>query len=177
MPRALAEGKTKVALLSVKPADPYAPTVAELEAGLDISCAVMSSDYSVAPAASETVDEKPLCVEGNAVTFGASNATIEFTLFREFNEDGSPVEPADDEIGDAAFQATKTKGTRLWIYQRETAKKSRDAWEAGDEVDGFEFITDHPQQVDRTGYVKRRIVGGFQDLYVNGVVAGGGSGE
>lgn len=176
MPRALAEGKTKVALLTVKPADPYAPTVTELEAGLDISCAVMSSDYSVGAAASETVDEKPLCVEGAAVTFGASNATIEFTLFREFNEDGSPVEPADDEIGDAAFQAVKEKGARLWIYQRETNKKSRDAWEAGDEVEGFEFITDNPQQVDRTGFIKKRVVGGFQDLYLNGVVAAGAGG-
>lgn len=175
MPRALAEGKTKVALLNVKPADPYAPTIEELEAGLDISCAVMSSDYSVAPAASETVDEKPLCVDGNAVTFGASNATIEFTLFREFAEDGSPLEPEDDEIGDAAFQATKTKGTRLWIYQRETRKASRDDWEDGDEVDGFEFITDHPQQVDRTGFIKRRIIGGFQEMFVNGEVGGSGS--
>ena len=33
MPLSLADGKTKLAVLSTKPANPNAPTVAELEAG------------------------------------------------------------------------------------------------------------------------------------------------
>lgn len=170
MPKSLADGHTKVAILSAKPADPMHPTVAELTAGIDASCRINSADYNVTPTASETVEEKELCVEGAAVAFGPSNATIEFTPFRYFTSDGSAEETEADEIGDAVFQATKTKGTRLWIYQRETSKKSTDDWEVGDEVDGFEFITDNPQQVDRTGFVKRKVTGAFQDLWVNGEV-------
>ena len=177
MPKTLADGKTRVAILATKPADPYAPTVAELDAGIDASCRINSADYNVTPTSSETVEEKELCVEGNAVAFGPSNATIEFTPFRYFGADGAAEPTEEDEIGDAVFQATKVKGTRLWIYQRETAKKAVDAWEAGDEVDGFEFITDNPQQVDRTGHVKRKVTGAYQDMWVNGEVAGAGSGE
>ena len=171
MPKSLADGHTKVAILSAKPADPMHPTVAELTAGIDASCRINSADYNVTATASETVEEKELCIEGNAVAFGPSNATIEFTPFRYFDGTGKAEETVEEgEIGDAVFQATKYKGTRLWIYQRETSKLSTDAWEEGDEVDGFEFITDNPQQVDRTGYVKKKIVGAYQNAWINGEV-------
>ena len=152
-----------------------APTITELEAGIDASCRINSADYNVTPAASETVEEKELCVEGNAVAFGPSNGTVEFTPFRYFDETGAPeTGGVEGEIGDAVFQATKEKGTRMWIYHRETSKKATDAWEEGDEVDGFEFITDNPQQVDRTGYVKRKVVGAYQNMWLNATVATAG---
>ena len=172
MARSLADGRTKFALLTTKPADPFAPTVTELEAGIDASCAVLSSDFNIGPAASEGIDEKALCQEGNAQAPGASNATVEFSPFREFDETGKAlVGGVDGEIGDAVFQATKHKGVRLWAYIRETSKKSTDPWAAGDEVNGFEFITDNPQYLERTGYVKRKVTGFFQDLFMNGEVA------
>lgn len=175
MPKSLADGRTRVALLTQKPADPYAPTLTELNAGIDASCRLVASDYNVGPAASETVDEKELCVEGNAVAFGPSNATIEFSPFRYFDETGkAETGTAEGDIGDAVFQATKNKGTRLWIYQRETSKKSTDPWAAGDEVDGYEFLTDNPQHLERSGYIKRRIVGAYQDMFINGEVAAAG---
>lgn len=176
MAKSLADGRTKVAILTTKPADPALPTVAELEAGIDASCAILSSDFSVGPSSSETVDEKALCQEGNAVTFGASNASIEFSAFREWDETGKPLTTATGEIGDAVFQATKIKGSRLWMYIRETSKKSLEPFAPGDELYGVEFITDHPQYVDRTGYQKRRVVGGFQEQWVTaevGPAAGG----
>src|SRR4051794_7190123 len=105
MPKSLADGHTRVAILSVKPAIPSAPTVAELEAGIDASCRINSADYNVTATASETVDEKELCVEGNAIAFGPSNATVEFTPFRYFESDGTPEEQIAEEIGDAVFQA------------------------------------------------------------------------
>lgn len=171
MPKSLADGHTKVALLSVKPVDPKAPTLAELEAGIDASCRINSADYNVTFAASETVEEKELCVEGNASAFGPSNATIEFTPFRYFSDMGEAEPSLEGEIGDAVFQATKEKGTRLWIFQRETSKKATEDWEAGDEVEGFEFLTDNPQQVDRTGYIKKKITGAYQNAWPNGEVA------
>lgn len=172
MPKSLADGRTRVAILSVKPKDPLKPTVEELNAGIDASCRILSSDYNVGATASETLDEKPLCVEGNAQALGASNAQIEFSAFRYFDEKGKAETGGQDEIGDKLYQAVKVKGTRLWLYQRETSKKSTEAWAAGDEVDGFEFETDNPQSTDRTGYIKRRIVGIFQDMWLNGEVAG-----
>lgn len=171
MPKSLADGHTRVAILSAKPADPLHPTVAELDAGIDASCRINSADYNVTATASETVDEKELCVEGNAIAFGPSNATIEFTPFRYFDGTGKAEETVEEgEIGDTVFQATKDKGARLWIYQRETSKKATEAFAVGDEVDGFEFLTDNPQQVDRTGYIKRKVVGAYQDMWVNGEV-------
>ena len=56
---------------------------------------------------------------------------------------------------------------------RETSKKSTEEWAAGDEVNTFEFITDNPQNVDRTGYIKRKVMGAYQDMWLNGEVAGG----
>lgn len=172
MPLSLADGRTKVALLPTKPKNPLAPTVAELNAGIDASCRILSSDYTVGATGSETVDEKPLCVEGNAVTFGASNATIEFSAFRYFDAKGKAEASESDEIGDAVFQMLKEKGTRFWLYQRETSKKSTEPWEAGDEVDGFEAIADNAQPGERTGYIKKKITGGYQDMWLNAVVAG-----
>lgn len=176
MPKSLADGRTKVAILSQKPADPLAPTLAELNAGIDASCRLNAADFNVGPTDSETIDEKELCVEGNATALGPSNATIEFTPFRYFNlETGKAEASSGDEIGDAVFQATKRKGSRLWMVIRETSKKSTEEWAAGDEVDVYEFITDNPQNVDRTGYVKRKIMGAFQEMWLNGEVSAAGS--
>lgn len=171
MPKSLADGHIKFALLATKPADPKAVTVAELTAGIDASCRVLAGDFNIGPSNSETVNEKELCVEGNAVAFGASNAAIEFSPFRYFDEAGA-ADPGDgtDDIGDAVFQAVKEKGTRLWAAVRETSKLSTDPWEAGDEVDVYEFITDNPQRVDLSGYIKRRTIGGFQNMWLNGTV-------
>lgn len=172
MPLSLADGKTKLAVLSAKPADTSAPTVAELEAGIDASCRILSSDYSVGPQASETVDEKPLCVEGNVQALGPSNYSAEFTVFRYFDEvTGAPEDEDGAEIGDALYQAVKTKGARLWLVERETSRKSTDAWAVEDEVSVYEILIDNPQKPgDAGGYIKRHIVGLVQDAWLDGEV-------
>lgn len=179
MPLSLADGKTKLAVLSTKPANPNAPTVAELEAGIDASCRILSSDYAVGPQASETVDEKPLCVEGNVQALGPSNYSAEFTVFRYFDETGAPeTSGVEGEIGDALYQAVKSKGARLWLVERETSRKSTDAWAADDEVAVYEVLLDNPQKPgDSGGYIKRHVVGLVQDAWLDGKVAGAGSGE
>lgn len=172
MPLSLADGKTKLAVLSAKPADTSAPTVAELEAGIDASCRILSSDYSVGPQASETVDEKPLCVEGNVQALGPSNYSAEFTVFRYFDETGAPeVDGVEGEIGDALYQAVKSKGSRLWLVERETSRKSTDAWAVEDEVSVYEILIDNPQKPgDQGGYIKKHIVGLVQDAWLDGEV-------
>ena len=158
---------------NLKP-DPEKPTITELAAGIQAECHVLSSDFIFTATASETLSEKELCVAGNAQALGEANHQCEFSPFRYFDETGkAETGTAEGDIGDAVFQATKVKGTRLWIYQRETSKKSTDPWAADDEVDGYEFLTDNPQHLERSGYIKRRIVGAFQDLFLNGEVAVG----
>jgi hypothetical protein len=174
MPLSLADGKTKLAVLSTKPADPNAPTLEELNAGIDASCRILSSDYSVGPQASETVDEKPLCVEGNVQALGPSNYSAEFTVFRYFDElTGAPEDSDGAEIGDALYQAVKTKGARLYLVERETSRKSTDDWAEGDEVNVYEVLIDNPQKPgDSGGYIKRHIVGLVQDAWLDGEVGG-----
>lgn len=178
MPKSLADGKTKVTILPTKPADPKAITLEEIEAGIEASCAIITSDYNVGAATSESVDEKALCQPGNASTWGAENGTMEFTLFLEFSDEDKNLDLESD--AGKAFEAVKFKGTEIYLVQRENAKFSTEDWEAGDEYEYFHGIADHPQHVDRTGYTKRKITAAFQEMELHGVVAGtsgGGSGE
>lgn len=170
--KSLADGKTKVTLLATAPANKKAITLAELEAGIEASCAILAGDYNVTAATSETVDEKALCQEGNAATWGASNGTIEFTLFLDFDDETKELDLT-SEAG-KAFQAVKVKGTDIHLVQRENDKMSTEDWAAGDAYEYFYGIADHPQHVDRTGYVKRKITAAFQDMELHGVVAVGG---
>ena len=60
-------------MLTTKPANPAAPTATELNAGIDLSCDVMASDFTWGATDSDKVAEKALCVENNANALGASN--------------------------------------------------------------------------------------------------------
>lgn len=153
MPRSLADGRTKFTLLTAKPANPAAPTAAELNGGIDASCAVLAADFNFGSAASDKLNEAALCTDSNAQTSTRSNYVAEFTLFRYFDEDGE-ADPAEDD----AFQAVKVKGTTLWAYARRTAKKSSEAWADGDEIyHGAEISTDNPMPPsDQGGWIKWR---------------------
>ena len=168
MPKSLADGKTKVTILPTAPLDPKAISLTELNAGIDASCAIITSDYNVGAATSESVDEKALCQSGNAATWGAENGTIEFSLFLEFDETGALDIESD---AGKAFEAVKFKGTEVYLVQRESSKGSKEAWEAGDAYEYFHGIADNPQHIDRTGYVKRKVTAAFQEMELHGVVA------
>lgn len=150
--RVLADGKTKLTLLTTEPANPEAPTATELTAGIDLSCKVVSSDFEFGPTDSETVAEPALCDEGNAESYGRSNYTAALTLWREYLEAGG-IDPAED----AAFEAVKFKGATFWMYARRTDKKSTEAWLAADEIYfGAEVTNDNPQPQSE-GWIKFRI--------------------
>ena len=163
MPRSLADGHTKFTILTSKPANPAAPTVAELNAGIDASCRILFSDFVWSAADSDTVDEKALCDVGNAQGLAASNWEGSITPFRYFTAGG-----AADPTEDAVFAAIKTKGTSLWCYARETSKLSTEAWAAADEIYlGGEVSTDTPKKPESTGYIKRPTRLLFQKGYDN----------
>ena len=167
MPKTLADGRTKLVALTAAPADPEAPTVAELTAGVDLSCKILKSDYRLSATGSDTINEAELCSTGNAVTYGASNYEGTVTVFRYLDATGAPETGEDD-----AWDALKAKGTTLWLVEREGPEYDS-AWAAGDEVDVYEVVTDSPQKpTDRTGFIKRTVPLGVQRHY-EGVVGAG----
>lgn len=170
MARVLADGKTKFTILTTAPADPAAPTVTELEAGIDMSTDVLASDFTWTAAASDTVDEKSLAAQGNATVFGASNYDLGLTLWRQFD----PTTGAPDTANEPGWEALREKGTTLWAYARETGKDATEAWAASDEIYlGGEVVTDIPTRTDGTGFIKRRIILGAQSMHDNITVAAG----
>jgi len=168
MPKTLADARTRLVALTTAPANPAAPTVTELEAGIDLSCRILKSDYRLSPVASDTVADTELCAEGNAVTYGASNYEGSLTPFRYLTDDGKA-----DATNDVAWETLKEKGTELWLYEREGPRYDA-PWTAADEVDGFNVITDNPQRPsDRSGFIKRVVPLGVQRAWLNATVAAG----
>lgn len=154
MPRVLGDGKTKFTVLTTRPANPKAPTVTELNAGIDLSQKTLASDFNWSATDSDKIAEKALSESGNSNAIGASNYTSGITLWRYFDE----VTGAVDAEEDAGFTATREKGTTLWAYARETAKDSDEDWASGDDIYlGGEVLTDTPQRLDGSGFIKRRI--------------------
>lgn len=152
--KVLADGIIKVAILTTEPADVKAPTATELNAGIDASCNILTSDFNWTNSASSTFDEKPLCAVGQSTALGISQYDLAMTFVREFLEAGG----ADVSGEDAAYQAVKVKGTTVWIYVRETEKLSDEEWAAGDDIYlGGEVQSDAPMRVNNDGNLKRRI--------------------
>ena len=161
MARVLADGKTKFTILTTAPVNPAAPTATELNAGIDLSCDILSSDFTWGATDSDKIAEKALCDEGNANAIGASNYAGGFTLWRKFLSAGGF-----DEAGEAGWAALKEKGTTLYGYARQTDKDATATWAASDEIYlGAEFITDTPQRTDGSGFIKYRVGAEIQRGY------------
>jgi len=153
MARVLADGKTKFTILTTAPANPAAPTATELNAGIDLSCDILSSDFTWGATDSDKIAEKALCDEGNANAIGASNYAGGFTLWRKFLTAGGF-----DDANELGWAAVKEKGATLFGYARQMDKDATAAWAAADEIYlGAEFITDTPQRTDGSGFVKYRV--------------------
>lgn len=168
--RFLADGKIKFTVLTTKPANPAAPTVTELSAGIDMSCDILTSDFTWTAADSEKIAEKALCDKNNSNALGAGNFSAGVTLWRKFDPATGEASPADE----PGWAALNTKGTEVWAYARETGKDSTDAWEASDEIYlGGSVLVDSPQRTDGSGFIKRRIPMEPQSMYENITVAAG----
>lgn len=165
MPKSLADAHTKVAVLTTAPANPAAPTVAELNAGINAASRILASDFTFSATDSDKVAEKSLADANNVNALSASNFTAGMTIFRFFNAGTGVAEPTED----ALFTATKTKGTTLYIYARKTGKLESAAWAASDEIYlGGALLTDSPQEPsDAGGYIKKRIPLEPQTMYQN----------
>jgi ABC-type taurine transport system substrate-binding protein len=110
---------------------------------------------------SDKVAEKSLADINNVNALGASNAQAG-TIFRYYDTStGAP-----DATGDALFTATKTKGTTVYVYERESGKVATAAWATGDIALGMQTLTDEVQKpADTGGYIKRRVPMEPQTVY------------
>lgn len=168
MARVLADGKTKFTILTTKPTDPAAPTATELNAGIDLSCDVLTSDFMWTATDSDRVDEQALCSKNNTKAVGKGNHSTGITLWRKYLAAGGA-----DVANEAGWAALKVKGAEVWGYARETDKDSTAAWAASDPIYlGGRVVTDTPQRTDGTGFIKRKIPMEPQEMYDNIVVSG-----
>ncbi len=165
--RVLADKRHKLTILTTKPANEAAPTLAELNGGIEACLKIASEGFSHTPADSTTVEFKALCGTREQV-FTDSNFTQSMTVVRDYLVAGG-TDPADDVL----FNALKVRGTTLWAYGRLTDKNATDAWAAGDEIYlGTRFTPDHPQVPDNPGWVSFRIPCTVQDGWPFIAVAG-----
>lgn len=172
MPKTLADGRIRLALLTAAPTVPALPTTTQLNAGIGtttgITCNVAHSDFVFGAVESDTFQDRALCDPVNVEGFGASNYQAAMTVYRFYNASTGAIESAEDIL----YTAVKTKGTRLWLYMRHTQKLSSAAFAVGDELFGAEILTDLPQKVQETsGYIKYRVPMKVQAAYHDIVLA------
>lgn len=169
MPKSLADGHTKIAILTTKPSNPAAPTVGELNAGINAAARILASDWTFSPTDSDKIAEKSVADINNINALGPSNFQAGMTIFRFFNASTGIA----DAVEDALFTACRVKGTTLYIYARKTGKLETAAWATGDEIYlGGELITDVPQEPsDAGGYIKKRVPLEPQAMFPNIAVA------
>jgi len=172
--RSLLAGHTKFVILTTPPADPAAPTLTELTAGVDASCRVKGSNFVAGPADSETVDSDLLCEDIKGQAYGQSNYTLEFSPYRYFDATtGQADTSTGGEVGDQVFQLLKEKGTKLYYYIRRNGKKSKDDFVAGDEVLYLAGTNDWPQQSTDDGYISVDVKVLVDEAEPNAAVAAG----
>ncbi|WP_147107129.1 hypothetical protein [Nesterenkonia populi] len=174
MARMLADGRTKITLLTEKPSNPGAPTASELNEGHDASGDIFHSDFNFTAQASTTADTKKLTQTGNAQTPTYKQHVAEMTIYRGFSAEGGFEKDGDDKTAQILLESHNT----VWAYARRTDKWSDDEWEEGDEIYmGGEFTTDVPQQGDTEDDIKIRCVMLPQQVHDYITVGASGSGD
>lgn len=161
MPKTLADGRIRVTVMTLKPANPRKPTVAELAAGKVISRKIMKSDYKLGATGDAEITETELCNKGAGKAFGETSYEGSVTPFRYLDPTtGKPITQEDD-----AWALLKTKGTELWFAEREGPDHD-DADAEGQEVDVYHVVTSTPQKPSsREGYIKRTVQLGVLAAY------------
>lgn len=124
-------------------ADPNAPTATELTAtGVKNLSQYVVTSTNVAPASSDTTNEKSITDTSNVVVPTIGNYEGNLVLFRDFTS-GAPA--TTDLL--ATFSNAGIVG---WIVRR-VGKASTVAVAAADVVDCFLFMTDNPQVMGGSG--------------------------
>lgn len=169
MPLRLSDGNITLWAATQKPAKMDAPTVAEIKAAKRIDCFINKQDYKLGATGSSTINETALCKRGEGKAFGPSAYEGSVTPFWYLDAAGKPVE---DEM--AAWNMLKTKGTTLYLIEREGPDVEAEP-SVGEIVSVYEVSTDEPQPPSsRTeGYVKRIVPLAVLDARTNVTIAAG----
>ena len=120
--------------------DPDNPTATELNAGTNISCAIVRG-YTLNPTASDTDTTASICDEGNVDNRTYANYEGNITFFRDANINDNVS------VFNKAYALFRRAGARGYLYRR-VGKKSTATFVIGDEVEGFLFENDWPQTID-----------------------------
>ncbi len=118
------------------------PTVAQINAGVNISCAVVTG-YTLNPTDPDTDDSRSICDNSNAENDTFENYEGNLTFFR--NNVGDT-----DTLGvlyAAVFTLFKNAGATGYIVRR-VGKPNTAVAAAGDDVEVFGFESDNPQDVE-----------------------------
>lgn len=120
--------------------DPENPTVAELNALLNLSCAI-GQDYTLNPTGSDTDDSGTLCDNSNSSTFTYPNYEASIPFFRDADiaENTSVFN-----VAFATFRAGRVEG--YWV--RRVGKLASQPYAAGDKISIFGVTTDDIQDPD-----------------------------
>ena len=155
----LADGRTRLAILTVAPANPNVITVTELTAGIEAADFINKPDFRMSPTNPDTVPDQPISQKGNATTWGNSNFEAAMTVLRDLVAATGLPEAAGDEV----WEAVATAGTTIWLVKR-TGPLEETAWTTGQPYLWAKVITAEPQEPqDMAGYVKNPVPLGPQD--------------
>ena len=120
--------------------DPEKPTVAEITAGENISCAI-TRGYTLNPTDSDTDDTASICDSGNVQTRLLDNYEGELTFFKDADSTDATS------IYNIAFELFEQPDARVWIVRR-LGKKNTAPIAVGDKVELFLFSNDRTRSVD-----------------------------
>lgn len=152
MPRMVDNGVTRLTWIAGETGigDPSAPTVAELTAGVDLTC-VMVSTYEVRADASDTTNERAVCETANNVAPTVQNYMGNLPLFRQI-DDTTGAPEAEDALNVFEFK-------EIGWFVRRLGKAYDAAYVATDVVEVYKFMVDTPQPGGGTGegYLKATI--------------------
>jgi hypothetical protein len=164
----LADGRTRLVILTTAPADPNAITTAEFAAGIEAADFINKPDFKMSPTNPDTVPDQPISQKGNATTWGNSNFEAAMTVLRDLN----PTTGLPEAAGDEVWEAVETAGTTIWPVKR-TGPLEEVPWTAGQPYLWAKVVTGEPQDPqDMAGYVKNPIPLGPQE-WGRGEVDGG----
>lgn len=116
--------------------DINAPTVAELEAGVDITCALVTG-YSLGMTGSDTSSERGVCDVGNVTTHTNANYEANLTFFRD-------DDPEAENAYNNAYELFTDRGIHGYLVRR-IGQSSTVPFAAGDVVEVYKVASDYPQ--------------------------------
>lgn len=126
-------------------ADPSAPTVTELEAAENISCAIVTG-FTLNPTDSDTDDTRSICDEGNIATPTWDNYEANLTFFRTSVGEAAAAGTV-DEVMQTVFELFRSKGAEGYLIRRIGKKYTEPPLPTEDIVSVFKVLSDNPQDV------------------------------